>query len=62
MTTRAWNSIALRLRAMRLSRWPGSSGRTSLSEAKGPVTVRVLDSAGDLIHAVSFPDPDKAKH
>jgi hypothetical protein len=29
---------------------------------KGPMTVRVLDSAGDLIHTISFPDPDKAKH
>jgi hypothetical protein len=29
---------------------------------KGPVTVSVLDSAGYLIHTVSFPDPDKAKH
>jgi hypothetical protein len=29
---------------------------------KGPVTVRVIDSAGTLIHMVTFPDPDSAKH
>jgi hypothetical protein len=27
----------------------------------GPVTVRVRDSAGDLVHTVTAPDPDRSK-
>jgi len=30
--------------------------------SKGPVIVRVLDSAGRLIHTVAFPDPNQTRH
>jgi hypothetical protein len=30
--------------------------------SKGPVTVRVLNSAGRLVHVVNFPDPYATTH